>query len=148
MVAPAHTAMKGTLAIVGLAVVTSATQDQTAVFRRDVDAVRVDVSVMSGTTSVRGLTAANVDLSDNGVPQAIARIPVDTVPLSIMLVLDTSGDLRALFATVHDELRSRYLLTYYPKGVTREGWHTVKVGLKDTRGEVTARPGYFIAPAQ
>jgi hypothetical protein len=37
------------------------------------------------------------------------------------------------------------MLTYTPRGVDREGWHEVKVTLKDARGDVTARPGYFIA---
>jgi VWFA-related protein len=56
-----------------------------------------------------------------------------------------AGDLKDLFGKVLDELRSRYLLSYYPTGVTREGWHDVKVTLKNARGDVTARPGYFVA---
>ena len=57
----------------------------------------------------------------------------------------SAGALRELFGQVLDELRARYLITYYPSGVSREGWHDVKVTLKNTRGEVTARPGYFAA---
>ena len=56
------------------------------------------------------------------------------------------GDLRTLFGRVLDELRARYLLTYYPSGVPREGWHEVKVSVKGARGDVTARPGYFVPP--
>lgn len=56
------------------------------------------------------------------------------------------GDLRTLFDRVLDELRARYLLTYSPSGVAREGWHGVKVSLKGARGDVTARPGYFVPP--
>jgi tight adherence protein B len=276
-------------------------QDQTPVFRSRVEAVRVDVSVMNGTAPVLGLTAANFVLADRGVPQVIDSVSVDTVPLSITLILDTSGslgseglanltgaarglveslkpedsaallafndpaellvplstdrgsllkalgslkaegatslhdaiflglqmrsentdarsvalifsdgrdvgswlghssvvdtarrsgvvthvvelvppaqirrglgpssralneiadagggrrwaagssrDLRELFAKVLQELRSRYLLTYYPANVTRDGWHDVKVTLKGARGEVIARPGYFVTPA-
>lgn len=272
---------------------------QTPQFRSRVDAVRIDISVMNGVRPVAGLTPANFALTDNGVVQAIDRVEVDTVPLSIMLVLDTSGsmigerltdlgaatrrlvealkpddeaallafnepaqllvpmtrkrapllsaidalkaegatslydglflalqlrpdatdarsvvllfsdgidtvswlsqasveeavrrsgvvthvvellppqsrglvptdvaallekladagggrrwsatssrDLRKLFAEVLDELRSRYLLTYYPTDVAREGWHDVKVTLKGARGDVIARPGYFVA---
>jgi VWFA-related protein len=55
----------------------------------------------------------------------------------------SSRDLRELFGKALNELRARYLLTYSPNGVSREGWHDVKVSLKNTRGEVTARPGYF-----
>jgi len=32
-----------------------------------------------------------------------------------------------------------------PKGAPQEGWHTLNVTLKNARGEITARPGYFIA---
>jgi len=33
---------------------------------------------------------------------------------------------------------------YEPTGVRRDdGWHEVKVGVKDGRGDVRARPGYF-----
>lgn len=271
---------------------------QQPVFRSGVDAVRVDVSVMNGVRPVTGLTAANFTLTDSGVPQKIDRVEVDTVPLNIMLVLDTSGsmfgerlkdliaasrrlietlkpndaaalmtfnepaemlvpmtherapvlekidalkvegatslydglflalqmrpettdarsvalvfsdgrdtaswlskasiteairrsgvvthiveltpqlqprlrmtgianilddladagggrhwpatsssDLRELFARVLEELRSRYLLTYSPTGVGREGWHDVQVTLKGARGDVISRPGYFV----
>jgi Ca-activated chloride channel family protein len=55
----------------------------------------------------------------------------------------SAGDLRELFGRALNELRARYLLTYSPTGVSREGWHDVKVTLKGARGEVTARPGYF-----
>ena len=58
----------------------------------------------------------------------------------------SSRDLRELFARVLEELRSRYLLTYSPTGVAREGWHDVKVTLKGARGDVIARPGYFVTP--
>ena len=59
---------------------------------------------------------------------------------------ESSRDLRVLFGRVLNELRARYLLTYYPAGVSRDGWHDVKVTLRRARGEVTARPGCFIAP--
>jgi VWFA-related protein len=60
-------------------------------------------------------------------------------------IAQSSRDLRDLFGKVLNELRSRYLLTYTPKAVVREGWHDVKVTLKGVRGDVTARPGYFVA---
>lgn len=58
----------------------------------------------------------------------------------------SSRDLRALFGRVLNELRARYLLTYYPAGVPRDGWHDLKVSLKSAQGDVTARPGYFVGP--
>jgi len=51
--------------------------------------------------------------------------------------------LRELFGKALNELRARYLLTYSPAGVSREGWHDVRVTLTNARGDVTARPGYF-----
>ena len=50
--------------------------------------------------------------------------------------------LRGLFTRALDEMRARYLLTYAPRGVDTAGWHSVKVSLKNSRGDVTARPGY------
>jgi hypothetical protein len=59
----------------------------------------------------------------------------------------SSADLRRLFTQALEEMRARYLLTYTPKGgAPQEGWHEVKVTLKNARGDVTARPGYFVAP--
>lgn len=54
------------------------------------------------------------------------------------------SDLNDLFDKALNELRARYLLTYSPTGVTRDGWHDVKVTLKNARGDITARPGYFV----
>src|SRR6185436_7437408 len=42
-------------------------------------------------------------------------------------IAQSSRDLRGLFGKVLNELRSRYLLTYSPSGVARDGWHDVKV---------------------
>jgi VWFA-related protein len=57
----------------------------------------------------------------------------------------SSGDLKGLFTHALEEMRARYLLTYTPNGAPQEGWHTVNVTLKNARGDVTARPGYFVA---
>ena len=279
---------------VALAVLAALAAFPQPTFRSGVDAVRVDVSVMSGLNPVAGLTAANFEILDNGVRQTIASVSLDTVPLNLILLFDVSGsmagepikdlidaghtlvkalrpedsvalmtfsepvrlavplsrqreplvrelnglkatgatslhdavflalqlrpdeadahpvllvfsdgrdtgswltsgqlletarrsgmlihvvelfgfvqrpnpftfdlaaagggrrwsaessrDLRELFGRVLNELRSRYLLTYYPSGVQQQGWHDLKVSLKNSRGEVTARPGYFVTP--
>jgi VWFA-related protein len=54
--------------------------------------------------------------------------------------------LRELFTRALDEMRARYLLTYTPNGVSRPGWHELKVKLKTGGADVTARPGYFVTP--
>jgi VWFA-related protein len=57
---------------------------------------------------------------------------------------NSSRDLKTLFTQALEEMRARYLLTYVPGNVPQEGWHTLKVSLKNARGDVTARPGYFV----
>jgi len=291
---------RGSVAVLVAAMSLAVIHAQQPIFRAGVDVVRVDVSVMNGLTPVVGLKPQNFVVTDNGVPQTLDSVSLDTVPLNLMMVLDTSGslagerltnlieavkglvkslraedtaalmtfsepirlavkptkdqaplvaalsgltadgstsvndaiflalqlrpvdadasrpvlllfsdgrdtsswlrgdqvieatrrsgmvvhvvelvaeefmgfrgaeirpspflgtladtgggrrwfakssrDLRELFGKALNELRARYLLTYSPNGVSREGWHDVKVTLKNARGEVTARPGYF-----
>jgi VWFA-related protein len=55
----------------------------------------------------------------------------------------TDGNLRATFLTILEELKHRYLLSYYPKGADAKGWHAVTVRLKAGRAQVKARPGYY-----
>jgi Ca-activated chloride channel homolog len=53
-------------------------------------------------------------------------------------------NLKDTFLTLLDDLKHRYLLTYYPTEETaRSGWHTLTVRLKSGRGDVKARPGYY-----
>ena len=287
------------LSITGLLLMAGAVLSGQPTFRASVDLVRIDVSVMNGLLPVNGLTVDQFALSDNGVPQELDSVSLDTVPLNLTILLDTSDsmagerirdlidagttlvkslrpedaaalitfsqpmhflvpmtrdrdpllaavrglvpagytslndaaflamqlrpiepgdsrpvllifsdgqdssswlsteqlieaarrsatlthvieligapsgglstpsevlgdlasagggrrwtaqssrDLRDLFGKALNELRTRYLLTYSPSGVSRGGWHDVKVTLKGARGEVTARPGYFVAP--
>lgn len=60
-------------------------------YRSGVDVVRVDVLVTENRTPVSGLSAADFALRDNGVPQAIASADLQSLPLSVIFVLDTSG---------------------------------------------------------
>jgi VWFA-related protein len=292
--------MRAAVAVVVMSAIAIVRAEQQPTFRAAVDVVRVDVSVMNGIVPVAGLTRDHFVVTDNGVPQKLDSVSLDSVPLDLMMVLDTSGslagdrlanlieaanglvkslraedrvslvtfsepvklavkatrdrapivaaltgltadgstsvndaiflalqmrpvdtgearsvlllfsdgrdtsswlrsdqvieatkrsgmlvhvvelvsdewlgfrgteirpsaflgtladqgggrrwfakssrDLRELFGKALNELRARYLLTYSPNGVSREGWHDVKVTLKNARGEVTARPGYF-----
>jgi len=56
-------------------------------------------------------------------------------------------ELRARFLDVLEDIRSRYVLSYTPRGVDFSGWHPLEVRLKRGRGEVLARPGYYRAAA-
>jgi Ca-activated chloride channel homolog len=53
--------------------------------------VRVDVAVTRGGRAVQGLTAADFEVLDNGVPQQVAMVDPDAAPLSIHLVFDVSS---------------------------------------------------------
>jgi VWFA-related protein len=49
--------------------------------------------------------------------------------------------LDSIFLGILQEFRQRYLLSYTPRGVAREGWHKLDVRVKRA-GTVKARPGY------
>jgi Ca-activated chloride channel family protein len=55
---------------------------------------------------------------------------------------ERSDQLRETFVRIVTEFRSRYLLTYTPRGVDIGGWHPIEVKLKNRKGRVTARRGY------
>lgn len=57
-------------------------------------------------------------------------------------------ELRRLFLDALQELRDRYLVTYVPPEPAAAGWHKVEVRLNDVRGDVRARPGYWVVPAK
>jgi VWFA-related protein len=56
--------------------------------------------------------------------------------------VDQRSDLAATFRSILEEFRYRYLVTYTPKGVPRDGWHTLDVQVKRPGARVKARPGY------
>ena len=53
------------------------------------------------------------------------------------------SELAPTFAQIVSEFKSRYLLTYSPTGVPATGWHPIEVKLKNRRGRVQARRGYW-----
>jgi Ca-activated chloride channel homolog len=61
------------------------------VFRGGIDVVRLDVSIVRNGRPVRGLSAADFIVTDNGVQQVVESVDVDQLPLSVQLVLDVSG---------------------------------------------------------
>ena len=56
--------------------------------------VRVDVLVLDGGKPVAGLTAADFQLRDNGVPQRVEVVDSSDVPINAVLALDTSASIR------------------------------------------------------
>ena len=60
-------------------------------FRSGVDLVRVDALVLNKGVTVSNLTSADFELRDNGVVQSIHSVALESLPLSLTFVLDTSG---------------------------------------------------------
>jgi Ca-activated chloride channel family protein len=56
--------------------------------------------------------------------------------------VDKTANLSAIFLEVLQEFRQRYLLSYTPRGVARDGWHRLEVRVK-RRASVQARSGYL-----
>jgi hypothetical protein len=59
-----------------------------------------------------------------------------------LLKADTTEKLPKAFDDILREIRTRYVLTYSPKGVDAPGWHRIDVKVKSRSAEVKARPGY------
>jgi VWFA-related protein len=57
--------------------------------------------------------------------------------------IESTKDLRATFLRILDEFRHRYLVSYTPQGVTKDGWHRLDVRVKNRRATIKARPGYL-----
>ena len=59
--------------------------------------------------------------------------------------IDPSDNLEQIFVSVLEEMQSRYLLSYEPRGVELEGWHDLTVRAKGFRkNEIRSRPGYLV----
>jgi VWFA-related protein len=56
--------------------------------------------------------------------------------------VDRDDELSSAFKEILDEFRFRYLLTYTPTNVARDGWHKIDVRVNRPGARVRARPGY------
>jgi VWFA-related protein len=57
--------------------------------------------------------------------------------------IEKRGNLSATFLGILDEFRHRYLVSYTPRGVGKDGWHKLEVRVKNRRATIKARPGYL-----
>ena len=69
-------------------------QAQQPTFTSPTEVVRVDVEVTRNGRPVEGLTAADFEVFDNGARQTVEIVAPGSVPLAVVLALDTSGSLR------------------------------------------------------
>jgi VWFA-related protein len=58
--------------------------------------------------------------------------------------IDDASSMESEFRQVVEDIRSRYLLTYYAKGVAAQGWHELDVKLRHRKAELRARQGYYV----
>ena len=64
------------------------------------------------------------------------------------LTVGSSSRLEKNFVDILKEIKTRYLLTYYPQGEREEGWHDVRDPTQNRRAEVRARQGYYYTAEQ
>jgi Ca-activated chloride channel family protein len=57
-------------------------------------------------------------------------------------------DLAGIFLGILKEFRKRYLLSYIPQGVSKEGWHELDVRVHHHSAEIQVRPGYMIGTSK
>jgi hypothetical protein len=69
-----------------------AAQSQAPVFRASADAVILDVSVRSHGRPVAALTVDDFQVVDNGVPQHVDAASIESLPIDVTFVVDTSSD--------------------------------------------------------
>jgi VWFA-related protein len=65
--------------------------DAQAIFRARTESVAISASVKRGNAPVANLTADDFRVTDNGVPQAIEAVTIESIPLDVTLFMDTSG---------------------------------------------------------
>jgi Ca-activated chloride channel family protein len=83
---------------------TQPTQPQ--VFRSGASMVAVNVTVLDGRKHVTGLTQKDFEVFEDGVPQQVQFFEARTVPLDVILLLDTSSSMADKMEVVHEAARS------------------------------------------
>jgi Ca-activated chloride channel family protein len=119
-----------------------------AVLERARRAEPVVYSVMLGTPSDSRLLygRSGVELLEGQVPLGVVPpflSELSSVTGGSTFVAEGAAGLRRAFARIVTEFRTRYLLTYTPRGVDAGGWHPIDVKLRNKKGKVTARRGYW-----
>jgi VWFA-related protein len=90
--APIGDAMRRAI-LAAASLVLAAAWQQVPQFRSTTHGVTVDVAVFDGDRVVAGLRAADFELRDNGVRQAVSAVDFSILPLDLRLVFDISGSI-------------------------------------------------------
>jgi len=108
----------------------------------NVDAARA-LDAMSSTGPARAKTGVATISEEAQFLNSITAISGGS-----FLPVDSPSRLQKNFMSILKEMKTRYLLTYYPQGEREEGWHDVRIQLKNRRAEIRARQGYYYNAGQ
>ena len=64
-----------------------------------------------------------------------------------LLEVRADDRLTPMLLNILREFRQRYVVSYTPRGVSRDGWHALQVKVKGRSLSIKARPGYLAGPA-
>jgi len=92
---PHHIRVVASLADGGSLVANVRTRNLRHAERTNVDAVLVPVLVTDRGTFVRGLTKSDFEIFEDGVPQRIASLVSEELPLDLVMAMDVSGSMEA-----------------------------------------------------
>jgi VWFA-related protein len=92
-----------------------------------------------------GLVVYAVSAIDTGKPPPFLRDICATTG-GRLIEEESTWNLSSTFLDVLEEFRQRYLVSYTPRGVARDGWHRLDVRVKRPKAAVNARAGYYGRP--
>jgi Ca-activated chloride channel family protein len=87
------------------------------------------------------VTVYAVSMKQNGRSEFLERLAQATG--GAVVEVDSTRDLSRTFVSILTEFRQRYVVSYSPRGVEKEGWHKLQVRVKGRRATVKARAGYW-----
>jgi len=88
------------------AVVSPLVGAQHPVYRSATTLVSVSVSVKHGNATVANLSTKDFVLTDNGVPQAVEAVSIESVPIDVTLFLDTSGSTAGTLDDMREDVQA------------------------------------------
>ncbi len=89
-----------------------------------------------------GLVVYAVSAIDTGKPPPFLR-DLCAATGGRLIEEESTWNLSSTFLDVLEEFRQRYLVSFTPRGVAREGWHRLDVRVKRPKAVVNARAGYY-----
>ena len=103
----------------------------------------VAVVLLGGVAPAAGGAAAQLDEAGLGELSAISPIRLPARPAASWPRSVPEDDVTSTFRRVLEQFRTSYVLYFTPKGVERQGSHTLDVRVKNAKVEVRARRGYI-----